>query len=141
MCIKIENQFNYQLVHCAKSHLGFSGGTVVKNPPDKQGNTRDEGSVCGSGRSPGGGNDNPLQYSCLGNPMDTGAWWATVHGVTEDSDMTQQISNNKNYFYLPVTTNSFSLCVKSTNQSIKGTFYLCYHSLYISIRFFLIVSL
>ena len=39
-----------------------------------------------SGRSPGEGNGNPLQYSCLGNPMDRGDWWATVHGVTKDSD-------------------------------------------------------
>ena len=48
----------------------------------------DMGSVPGSGRSPGGGNGNPLQYSCLENPVDRGAWWATVHGVTE-SDMTE----------------------------------------------------
>ena len=40
------------------------------------------GSIPGSGRSPGGGSSNPLQYSCLGNPMDRGAWWATVHGIT-----------------------------------------------------------
>ena len=44
--------------------------------------TGDAGSVPGSGRSPGEGNGNPLQYSCLGNPMDRGAWWATVRGVT-----------------------------------------------------------
>ena len=53
---------------------------VVKNPLP---NVRDMGSIPGSGRSPGAGNGNPLQYSCLGNPMDTGAWWATVHGVTK----------------------------------------------------------
>ena len=46
-------------------------------------NTGDSGSIAGSGRSPGGGNGNPLQYSCLGNPMDLGAWWATVHGVAK----------------------------------------------------------
>ena len=46
-------------------------------------NTRDTGSISGSGGSPGGGNGNPLQYSCLENPMDRGAWWATVHGVTK----------------------------------------------------------
>ena len=51
----------------------------------------DTGSIPGSGRSPGGGNGNPLQYSCLENPMDIGAWWATIHGVTE-SDMTEQLS-------------------------------------------------
>ena len=51
---------------------GFSGGSVVKNPPA---NARDKGSIPGSGRSPGEGNGNPLQYSCLGNPMDRGAWW------------------------------------------------------------------
>ena len=43
--------------------------------------------IPGSGRSPGKGNDNPLQYSCLGNPRDRGAWWATVHGVAKESDM------------------------------------------------------
>ena len=48
----------------------------------------DLGSVPGSGRSPGGGNGNPLQYFCLGNPMDRGAWQATVHGVSKESGMT-----------------------------------------------------
>ena len=52
---------------------------VVKNPPANAGDMRDMGSIPGSGRSPGGGHDNPLQYSCLENPMDRGAWWATVH--------------------------------------------------------------
>ena len=47
--------------------------------------------LSGSGRSPGGGNGNPLQYSCLENPMDREAWWATVHGVTK-TDMTEQLT-------------------------------------------------
>ena len=47
------------------------------------GDTGDTGSVSGLGRSPGGGHDNLLQYSCLGNPMDRGAWWAKVHGLTK----------------------------------------------------------
>ena len=58
----------------------------VKNPPTNAG---DAGLIPGSGRSPGGGNGNPLHYSCLGNPMDGGAWWTTVHGVAKESDMTQ----------------------------------------------------
>ena len=54
----------------------FPGGSVVENSPVNSG---DEGSIPGSGRSSGEGNGNPLQYSCLENPMDSGAWWATVH--------------------------------------------------------------
>ena len=56
---------------------------MVKNPPADAGDIRDAGSIPGSGRSPGGGNCNPLQYSYLENPMDRGAWWATVHGVAK----------------------------------------------------------
>ena len=47
-------------------------------------------------RSSGGGNDNPFQYSCLENPLDRGAWWAIVHGVTEELDRTQRLNNNNN---------------------------------------------
>ena len=60
--------------------LGFPGGSEVKASACNAG---DLGSVPGSGRSPGEGNGNPLQYSCLENPMDGGAWWATVHGVAK----------------------------------------------------------
>ena len=56
---------------------------VVKNPPANAGDVRDVSSIPGSGRSPGGGHGNPLQYSCLENPMDRGAWWAIVHGVAK----------------------------------------------------------
>ena len=62
---------------------GFPGGSVVKNPPASEGDTRDAGSIPGSGRSPGEENGNPLEYSCPGNPMDRGAWRATVHGVAK----------------------------------------------------------
>ena len=62
---------------------GFPGGAVVKNLPANAG---DAGSVPGSGRLPGGGNGNPLQYSCLKNPMDRGAWRATVSGVAKELD-------------------------------------------------------
>ena len=56
---------------------------AVKNPPVNAGDLGDPGSISGSGRSPGGGNGDPLQYSHLENPMDRGAWRATVHRVTE----------------------------------------------------------
>ena len=56
---------------------------MVKNPPASAGDKRDMGSIPGLGRSPGGGHGNPLQYSCLENSMDRGAWRATVHGVTK----------------------------------------------------------
>ena len=54
---------------------------VIKNPPASAGDIKDVGSIPGFGRSPGGGHGNPLQDSCLENPMDRGAHWATVHGV------------------------------------------------------------
>ena len=56
---------------------------VVKNPPANAGDTGDAGSIPGSGRSPGLGHGNPLQYSCLENLMDRGGWWATVHRVAK----------------------------------------------------------
>ena len=59
-------------------HKGLSGGLVVKNPPA---NAADTGLFPGLGRSSGEGNSNPFQYSCLGNPVDRRAWWATVHGI------------------------------------------------------------
>ena len=65
------------------STLGFCGGSLEKNLPAKAG---DVGSIPMSGRSRGEGNGNSLQYSCLGNPMDRGDWWATVHGVEKESD-------------------------------------------------------
>ena len=65
--------------------MGFPGGPVVKDLPANAGNS---GSIPGSGRSPEGGNGNPLQYFCLGNPMDRRAWRATVHEVARESDKT-----------------------------------------------------
>ena len=67
--------------HAYSPLRGFPGVAVVKNPPANAGDTRDAGSIPGSGRSPGEGNGNSLQYSCLENPMDREAWWAIVRGV------------------------------------------------------------
>ena len=64
---------------------------MVKNPSANVGDRRDAVSVPGLGRSPGGGHGNPLQYSCLENPMDRGAWQATVHGVTEHQTRQKQL--------------------------------------------------
>ena len=63
--------------------LGFPGASVVKNLPANAGDT---GLIPGLGRSPEEGNGNQLQYSCLGNPIDRGTWWVTVHGIAKESD-------------------------------------------------------
>ena len=59
------------------------GGRVVKNPSANERDAGDVGLIPGSGRFTGGGNGNPLQYACLGNPMDIGAWQTTVHSITK----------------------------------------------------------
>ena len=64
-------------------HKDFPGGAVVKNPPANAGDA-EVGTISGSGRSPGGGIGYPLQYSCLEDSKDRGAWRATVHGVTKE---------------------------------------------------------
>ena len=73
---------------------GFPGGSFDKETTC---NSRDPGLIPESGRSPWEGNGNLLQYSCLGNPVDRGAWWVTVHGVTKESNMTKWLSRG----YLP----------------------------------------
>ena len=65
---------------------------VVKNPPANAGDVRDLGSIPGWGRSPGGGQGNPLQYFCLENPMDGGAWQATVHRVAQSWTQLKRLS-------------------------------------------------
>ena len=69
--------------------MGLPGDSVVKNLPA---NTGDAGLIPGSGRFSGGGNSNPLQYSFLENPINRGAWGATVHGVPEESDTTERLN-------------------------------------------------
>ena len=69
---------------------GFSGGSVVKNLPANAGSTDSRVLVPGSRRPPRGGNGNPLQYFCLNNPMERGAWWTTFHGASKSQT---QLSN------------------------------------------------
>ena len=73
-------------VPAAVFHYGIPHGSMVRNLLANAGGLGDAGSISGSGRSPGGRNGNPLQYSCLENPMDRGFWRATVHGVTKVSN-------------------------------------------------------
>ena len=93
-----------QLLHCRGTlHLWTTGELVVHQLPwrpsgkESTGNAGDAGSTPGSGRSPGEGNGNPLQDSCLGNPVDRGAWQATVCGVAKESDTTEQLNNTKDW--------------------------------------------
>ena len=76
--------------------MGFQGDTVVKNLPASEGDTS---STPGSEKSPGKGNGNPLQYSCLENSMDRGVWWATVPGVTKSWTRMGDMHNNA-YFWV-----------------------------------------
>ena len=80
--------------HTSPYIRGFPGGTSGREPTCHAGDIRDPGSIPGWGRSPGGGNGHPLQYSCLENPTDRGAWWATVHGVTKSQTQLKQSSRH-----------------------------------------------
>ena len=79
---------------CIYFLLGLPWWLSGKNLPANAG---DLGLIPELGRSPGEGNGNPLQYSCLGNPMDRGAWWATVDGVTKESDATYRLKQQQHF--------------------------------------------
>ena len=72
--------------------MGFAGGSVVKNPSVNAG---DRSFIPGWGRFPGEGKGNPLQYSCQGNPMDRGAWWAIVYRVSKELDTTWRLKQQQ----------------------------------------------
>ena len=78
---------------------------VVKNPSANTGDIRDVGLIPGLGRPPGGGNGNPLQYSCLENPMDRGAWWATVLRVAQSQTRLRRHGMHKGTLALPCIEN------------------------------------
>ena len=79
---KKQLQITYVINNLYPEYGGFPGGSLVKSPPANAGDIRDEGSIPGSGRSLEEGNGNSLQYSCMENIMDKGAWQATFHWVT-----------------------------------------------------------
>ena len=98
---------------------------MVKNPPTNAGDTRDTGSIPGSGRSPGGEHDNPLQHSCLENPTDRGAWWATVHKAARGRTGLKQSKHkgvdkvsiliNSNFLYtFALNTNYLKIFIKTS---------------------------
>ena len=83
---------------------------VIRSLHVSAGDLRDAGSIPGSGRSPGGGNGNPLQCSCLENPMDRGAWWATVHGATKSQTRLQRLRMYAQLHGCHSSLRSFLLC-------------------------------
>ena len=88
MCVQV-------VAYLQRDCSGFKGFPIGSEIKDLSANAEDAGSIPGSGRSPGGENGNPLQFSCLGNPMDGGAWWAIVHRVAKSrtrlSDFTSSL--------------------------------------------------
>ena len=86
-------QYNIQYSLYITLLIGFPGGSVAKNPPAKEGDTC---LIPRLRRSPGKGNGNPCQYSCLGNPMNRGAWWSTSHGVAKELDLETILLIHKN---------------------------------------------
>ena len=94
-------------------------GSAAKTPPTVR-RHGDVGSISRSGRSPGEGNGNPLQYSCLENPMDRGAWWATVHGVSKELDTTEKLNkNNKTSRYSFIADITFFSFLKIISDLIN----------------------
>ena len=92
LCYHHPPQKNSATIKNFNVNESFPNGTAVKNLPANAGDGRDTGLIPGSGRSPGGGHGNPLQYSSLENPVDRGAWQATVHRVTKSWTQLKQMS-------------------------------------------------
>ena len=89
---------NYSFMYDWRNSWASQVALVVKNLPVTAGALRDVRSILESGRSPGGGHGNPLQYSCLENPMDRGAWWATVHRVAKSRTWLRWLSMHAKEF-------------------------------------------
>ena len=80
-------------------HIGFPRGLLVKNLPANTGDTREVGSIHGSGRSPRRGHGNPVQYSCLENSMGGEVWWVTVYGITIELDTTEHTDTQSGHSF------------------------------------------
>ena len=110
----------------------FSCVRLCALAPAKAGDTTDAGSIPGLGRSPGGGNGNPLQYSCLENPMDGGAWRAMVHGVTKSRTRQRRLSmcESRNFFFFLSFCSASSLIKNQEDPSVlvKKHNYFYFHS-------------
>ena len=124
-----------QLLHCRGIlHRWATGELVVHQLPwrpsgkESPCNAGDAGSTPGSGRSPGEGNGNPLQDSCLGNPVDRGAWQARVCGIAKESDMTEQLNNTKDWLRISCYLKKNHACSLSRKAPVKkpNSVALCY---------------
>ena len=103
---------------------------MVKEPPASGGDARDLGLIPGSGRSPGGGHGNPLQYSCPENPMDRGAWRATVHGVTKSRTQLKQLSTHGHLkSTLPYMSLPLCVCVHGSECACVCVYYVSVYRL------------
>ena len=90
---------------------------MLKNLPTSAGDTRDAGSIPGSGRAPGEGNGNPLQYSCLENPIDREVWWATVHRIVKSRTRLKRLSMHTRLEYTRLRK-SLKSCLAVGTQSL-----------------------
>ena len=119
--LKLSDYCAYVCTETLKTSGGFPSGSVVKNPPANAGDTS---LIPGLERSPGVGNGNPLQYSCLENPIDRGTWRATVRRAAKESDMTYWLNNNKDIRKGPV----HPLMALALNQAVPWQTWLWFSS-------------
>ena len=104
-------------------YMGFPGGSVVGNPPAMQG---EMGLIPVSGRSPGEGNGNPLQYSCLDNPMDRGNWQATIHGVTKCQTWLSACAHTHTHTHTHLMYLEEWISVQQTNRKNSSKCFQCW---------------
>ena len=104
---------------------------MIKKPSVNAGDVRDLGSIPGWGRYPGGGHGNPLQDSCLENPMDRGAWWATVHSVAQNQAQLKQLSTNAQLGKI-FASSQFRISGTTPNFLLRNSSQACIFSRFLS---------